>query len=155
MTGGGALVSKFLRPCGNEDGEFTEVGEESWPVGAWEVVIFGGWWCWWCWSGGKVEIWVRLFWYVGNSKCDAENLLEILSKLMTEMDGYLATSIYSAVFVTACFSAVYNTGGVLQDIQKNSISSAHCLSPSFILNTVPYWRIASCHSVHTSANFWV
>ena len=95
------------------------------------------------------------FWYVGNSKCDAENLLEILSKLMTEMDGYLATSIYAAVFVTACFSAVYNTGGVLQDVQKNSISSPHCLSPSFILNTVPCWRIASCHSVHTSADFWV
>ena len=90
-------MSKFLRPCGNEDGEFTEVGEESWPVGAWEVVIFGGWWCWWCWSGGKVEIWVRLFWYVGNSKCDAENLLEISSKLMT--DGWVSCNIY----LLSCF----------------------------------------------------
>lgn len=36
----GRLVSAFLRPCGKESGDFTELGEESWPVGGLEVVIF-------------------------------------------------------------------------------------------------------------------
>ncbi len=42
---GGRLVGVFFRPCGKEDGEFTELGEELWPLGGLEVGIFGGrWW---------------------------------------------------------------------------------------------------------------
>ena len=43
-TGRGRLVGAFFKQSGKEDGEFTELGEESWPVGVLEmVIIFGGW----------------------------------------------------------------------------------------------------------------
>lgn len=55
-------MSAFLEQYEDEDGVFTELGEESWPVGALEVLILE---VWWCWSGGeeegKWEIWFGFF----------------------------------------------------------------------------------------------
>lgn len=106
-------------------------------------------------NGDLVRMW-------GTANVTPENVLETLSKLMTETDedlAHLSTQLFSSphALLPCTTPEAYCTTKHVQNPGNlgNSISSAHCLSPSFILNTVPCLRIAFCHSIHKSTNFLV